>query len=266
MIRAYLKRAWRVGRAYYFATLLALFATMVILEALFTLLIATVNPQYIHGVNMPIGEAVAFVKAMLAMMLTGMITLFTSIISSVIVLGTIQADIQNGVFEMLFGNGMDDRELAKALYAVGASSIIPLYLVAEAIALAPLYVVASSTLSQLLESMLTTPLGLGLFTVGLGVYVGLSKPKYFKISTGLGSTKNLAFTIVSLPSLIVLLVTVVVLPPLITPSSTTYPTAFMWWVNASLTIASIAMAIASIPIALRAPVNRVGLITRGEEA
>ncbi|WP_054853719.1 hypothetical protein [Vulcanisaeta distributa] len=51
----------------------------------------------------------------------------------------------------------------------------------------------------------------------------------------------------------------------ITPNATSYPATLLQLLNFALTVVSIAMALTSIPIALRTPVNRVGLITRGGE-
>ncbi|WP_054842881.1 hypothetical protein [Vulcanisaeta distributa] len=265
MIKAYLRRAWSVGRTYYLITLMVLLLATVFVTAQFDYIIITVNPGNIHGVKMPVSEAVAFTRVLMLIILIGIVSMMVSLLSATIVLGTIQADIQNGVFEVLFGNGLSDKELIKALYIVGLTSFTAFYLLAEAMVIIPLWLTVPNVLSTLLIAvLLTPPLGVGLFTNGLSVLIGLSKPRYFKISTGIGSTKNLAFTLVSLPSIIILFS--VIIPVItITPNATSYPAMALQLLNFALTVVSIAMALTSIPIALRTPVNRVGLITRGEE-
>ncbi|BDR91684.1 hypothetical protein Vsou_07770 [Vulcanisaeta souniana JCM 11219] len=264
MIRAYLRRAWRVGRTYYLVTLITLLAVMVFVIAQFVFIIITVNPENIHGVKMPIEEAVAFTRVLMLIILIGMTSLMVSLLSATIVLGTIQADIQNGVFEVLFGNGVSDRDLIKALYIVGLSSFAMFYLLAKALMIIPLYIVIPKILSTLMVATLLAPFGVGLFTTGLSVLIGLSKPKYFKISTGIGSTKNLAFTMVSLPGLIILFSIMI---PIITTatSATSYPATLLRVLNVAMIIVSIVMAVLSVIIAFKTQVNRVGLIMRGEE-
>ncbi|MGC8543704.1 MAG: hypothetical protein ACP5NQ_07150 [Vulcanisaeta sp.] len=264
MYKAYLRKAWKVGRTYYFMALIGLLAVMVFVVAEIAFIIGTISPETIHGVKMPINEAVIFSKIMLTLILVSIISLFVSILSSTIVLGTIQADIQNGVFEVLFGNGMDDSGLIKALYITGVSSFIIFYVLAEIMVIVALSLTAPFIISSLLSVIVLVPLGVGFFTAGFSVFVGLSKPKYFKISTGFGATKNLAFTVVSLPSLIIL---ILVLAPLITvaANSTSYPTALLQILNTVLVVTSIVMMMMSVIIAVKTPVNRVGLITKGEE-
>ena len=264
MIRAYLRRAWKVGRTYYFITLLTILIAMLFTITMLAFVIATANPEDIHGVNLPAEEAMAFVRASMPVILMGMVSLFVSMLSSLIVLGTIQADVQNGVFEVLFGNGVSDKELIKALYLVGLSSFAVFYLLAEIIAIVPLYIVAPNITYSLLAAMLLTPLGVGLFTTGLSILIGLNKPKYFKISTGIGSTKNLAFTLVSIPSLVILIITLIITSAIM-PSAMSNFMAYLEQLNIELSVLSIIMALASILIAFKTPVNRIGLITRGEE-
>ena len=264
MIKAYLRRAWRIGRTYYFITLLTMLIVMLFTIIMFTFIIATANPEYIHGVNLPAEEAVAFVRVSISIFLIGMVSLSVSILSSIIVLGTIQADVQNGVFEVLFGNGVSDKELIKALYLVGLSSFTVFYLLAEIITIVPLYIIIPNITYSLLATTLLTPLGVGLFTTGLSILIGLNKPKYFKISTGIGSTKNLAFTLVSIPSLVILIITLIITSAVM-PGVMSSFTAYLGQLNVELSVVSIIMALASIFIALKTPVNRIGLITRGEE-
>ncbi|WP_243679924.1 hypothetical protein [Vulcanisaeta souniana] len=240
-------------------------AVMVFVIAQFVFIIITVNPpENIHGVKMPIEEAVAFTRVLMLIILIGMTSLMVSLLSATIVLGTIQADIQNGVFEVLFGNGVSDRDLIKALYIVGLSSFAMFYLLAKALMIIPLYIVIPKILSTLMVATLLAPFGVGLFTTGLSVLIGLSKPKYFKISTGIGSTKNLAFTMVSLPGLIILFSIMI---PIITTatSATSYPATLLRVLNVAMIIVSIVMAVLSVIIAFKTQVNRVGLIMRGEE-
>ncbi|WP_054856759.1 hypothetical protein [Vulcanisaeta sp. JCM 16159] len=77
-------------------------------------------------------EAVTFTRVLMLIILIGIVSMMVSLLSATIVLGTIQADMQNGVFEVLFGNGLSDKELIKALYIVGLASFAAFYLLAEA--------------------------------------------------------------------------------------------------------------------------------------
>ncbi|WP_054853720.1 hypothetical protein [Vulcanisaeta distributa] len=191
MIKAYLRRAWSVGRTYYLITLMVLLLATVFVTAQFDYIIITVNPGNIHGVNMPVSEAVTFTRVLMLIILIGIVSTVVSLLSATIVLGTIQADMQNGVFEVLFGNGLSDKELIKALYIVGLTSFAAFYLLAEAMVVIPLWLTVPNVLSTLLIAvLLTPPLGVGLFTTGLSALIGLSKQGTSRYPRVLGQRKT----------------------------------------------------------------------------
>lgn len=263
MIRAYLRRAWKVGRAYYFATIIIMLVVMAFTIAFMVYGVSSATPESVHGVNLPPNLAVIFTKYMLTLFVSTLIAMFVSMLSSIIVLGTIQADMQNGVFEILFGNGVSDGELIRALFIVGFSAFAVFFVIAEVLVMAMFIVTHVSLPYVLIIDIILVPLSTGLFTTGLSVFVGLTKPKYFRISTGIGSTRNLAFTVVALPSLVILMITIIASLSIIGVSSIINPIMALQSLGNALIIASVVMLTPTPLFIIMTHVDRVGLVSKG---
>ena len=204
MIRPFVKRAWRVGRRFYGIWLAVSLALVAVLVVIFGLILYTISPEAwreeASALGVPLETAYANFKGLMALEFSIVTGLVASTVAAMVAGGSIQADMRNGVYELLFGNGVQPGQLAKALLAASLSAAAALYLFTVG-AIAAVVSMAAPEALVALPSLVLAPLACIVSGAVLIVAVGLAKPNTFKIATGVGAAKNLAYTLAAAPGM-----------------------------------------------------------------
>ncbi|MEZ0319653.1 MAG: hypothetical protein ABWK05_06665 [Pyrobaculum sp.] len=258
MIRPFVKRAWRVGRRYYGIWLAVSLALTAILVVIFGLILYTVSPEALREeastLGVPLEVAYTNFKAMVALLFSILMGLSASTVAAMVAGGSIQADIRNGVYELLFGNGVSPGQVAKALLATSLSAAAALCLFTAA-ALAIVITAVAPEAYVILPTLVLAPLACLVSGAVLIVAVGLAKPNTFKIATGIGATKNLAYTIATAPG--------VALTFILVPFMATMDLSTATFVTSLISAAVIAASVGLIFLTPRL-VNTEELVTQAE--
>ncbi|MEZ0248184.1 MAG: hypothetical protein ABWJ97_02825 [Thermoproteus sp.] len=258
MIAPFVKRAWRTGRKYYGVLLAIGLALTVLLAFIFAAALYTVTPASLEreaaALGIPLEVAYRNFKALFLLLFSTVAGLMASTTAALVAGGSIQADMRNGVYEMLFGNGVPPAELARALLATALSAAAAFYLFAVALVAAVALLTAPEAIA-ILPALALAALASVVSGAVLIVAVGLAKPNTFKIATGIGTAKELAYTIALAPPTALMLATIPFLH-----------TVDLHTATAVISIISIAMIAGSIGLLTATPrlVNKEELITQAE--
>ena len=205
MMRPFLRRVWRSGRSYYGANLAVNGALAAIIALSAAFLIPLIRPENLRGIPPGMSPQLAYERAVAVVVLT--LSLASSIGASataaMVAGGSIQADIRNGVYEVLLGNGVELAQIARGLLAASLSAAAALYLAALA-AIGAVVALEAPAAMPVMPAAALAMLASVVSGAVLIVFIGLTKPELFKMATGVGATKNLAYTISLAPGVALL--------------------------------------------------------------
>jgi len=208
-IAPFIKRAWKVGRAAY-GTTFAIALIMGLGIALFlAMVLAGVSPEEVakEVPHLPPEVAYTIYKTLFLMLVAIIVAFLASGVAAMVIGGSIQSDSRNGVYEVLFGNGVAPGQLTKALFYTAMSAVAAFYLLAVALA-AVITALAAPEAWPILPAVALAALASVFSATALILVVGLAKPQLFKIRTGIGATQNLAYLLALLPSMVLTFVIV----------------------------------------------------------
>jgi len=249
----FVKRAWKVGRAAY-GTTFAITLIMGLGVALsLAVALAVVPPEEVARdvLHLPPEVAYANFKALFIMLTAITVAVMAAIVAALVVGGSIQSDSRNGVYEVLFGNGVAPGRLVKALFYTAMSAAAAFYLLAVALTA----LVAAPEAWPILPAAALAALASVFSAAALILVVGLAKPQLFKIRTGVGATQNLAYLLALLPSMVL---TFVIIPFFIS-----LDVEMATIIISAISVAVIAVSVAAVLLTPRF-LNREELIAPGD--